>query len=505
MAQWVSGPPAGYPELIVTVVLDGASLTLEDIVRVSEGAEPVELAATARVRMEEARAVVEEVLKSGQSVYGLTTGVAERKRFRIGQEDGRPFNRLLVRSHRVAQGPAARPALARATMVCLVNSYAKGVAGVRPALADMVLTALNDGFVPVMRTLGSLGQADLGPMADLAEGLLQHSGFSLEDNEGLALVNSNAFATASAAFAIIEAERLLDTADVAAALDLEAFAANLSSLHQIVVESRPYPGIRCTVANLRHLLEHSALWEPGSARNLQDPLTFRCIPQIHGATRDALAYARGAIETELNAAQGNPAVVQSERRVISVGNFDVVAVAAALDFVRIALAPVVTSAMERTVKLLQSPLSGLPAGLAAAPTTGDALAELAVASQALVVEARTLAAPVSYELASTTKGEGIEDRTTMAPLSARRLTEMVELGARVVAIELVVAAQAVDLRPPGRQGRGTRHAYELVRGLMPFTAPGEAPPDDLEPVVGAVRRGELAAVLGTGGKGTLGT
>jgi histidine ammonia-lyase len=479
----------------VTLVLDGASLTLEDLVRVAEGVEPVELAPGARARMVDARAVVEEVLASGELVYGLTTGVAERKRVPLGPGDRRHFNRLLVRSHRVAQGRAARPALTRATMVCLVNSYAKGIAGVRPALADMVVSALNDGFVPVVRTLGSVGQADLGPMADLAEGLLQRSGFSLEENEGLALVNSNAFATASAAFAIFEAERLLDTADVAAALDLEAFAANLGSLHQVVVDSRPYPGIRRTVANLRHLLAHSTLWEPGRARNLQDPLTFRCIPQIHGANRDALAYSRGVIETELNSAQGNPAVVQTEGRVISVGNFDLVAVAAALDFVRIALAPVLTSATERTVKLLQSPISGLPAGLAAEPTAEDALAELAVASQALVVEARTLAAPVSYELASTTKGEGIEDRTTMAPLAARRLTEMVELGARVLAIELVVAAQAVDLRPGGERGRGTREAYERVRRLVPFTASGEAPPEDLEPVVEAVRRGEMAAVL----------
>jgi len=470
-------------------------LTLGDLIRIADGAEPVELGPVARARMEAARAVVEEVSESGQLVYGLTTGVAERKRFPLGPGDRRPFNRLLVRSHRVAQGPAARPALTRATMICLVNSYAKGIAGVRPALADMVLGALNDDFVPVMRTLGSVGQADLGPMADLAEGLLQHSGFSLEENEGLALVNSNAFATASAAFAIVEAERLLDTADVAAALDLEAFAANLGSLHQIVVDSRPYPGIRRTVGNLRRLLAGSALWEPGRARNLQDPLTFRCVPQIHGANRDALAYSRGVIETELNAAQGNPAVVPSERRVISVGNFDLVVVAAALDFLRIALAPVLTSAMERTVKLLQSPISGLPAGLAAAPSADDALAELAVASQALVVEARTLAAPVSYELASTTKGEGIEDRTTMAPLAARRLSEMVELGARVLAIELVVAAQAVDLRRPAQQGWGTRDAYERVRRLMPFTGPGEAPPDDLEPVVDAVRRGDMAAVL----------
>lgn len=164
----------------MTVVLDGASLTLEDVVRTFEGNEPVELAGVARARMASARSIVEEVLESRQPAYGLTTGVAERKRFPLGAGDAAPFNRLLVRSHRVAQGPAARPSLARATMLCLVNSLAKGIAGVQPELADMVVTALDDGVVPVMHTLGSVRQADLGPMADLAEGLLQHSGLPPE-------------------------------------------------------------------------------------------------------------------------------------------------------------------------------------------------------------------------------------------------------------------------------------------------------------------------------------
>jgi histidine ammonia-lyase len=484
----------------MTVVLDGASMTLGELVAIAERNEPVELAEPARARMERARVIVEDALSRGQPVYGLTTGLAERKRFSLAPGQRRTFNRLLVQSHRVAQGPAVAPQVVRAMMACLVNGYAKGLAGVRPALADMVIGALNEGFSPPVRSLGSLGQADLGPMADLAEGLLVHSGFPIAENEGLALVNCSAFATASAVFAYLGAERLLDTADVAAAFDLEAFAANLDALHDLVVGARPYPGIARTVANLRHLLQASSLWEPGAARNLQDPLTFRCVPQIHGAGRDALAYARGVIETELNAAQGNPAVVEAERRLISVGNSEMLHVAAAMDFVRIALVPVLTSAAERTVKLLQAPTSGLTAGLAAAAGTAeDALAEFAVASQSLVIEARALAGPVSYELASTSKAEGIEDRTTMAPFSARRLAEMVDLGARVIAVELLVAAQAADLRPLSRPGRGARDAYERVRHLVPFTAPGEAPPEDLEPLVEAVRSGEIALVLRRGG------
>src|SRR5262249_36605158 len=248
-----------------------------------------------------------------------------------------------------------------------------------------------------------------------------------------------------------------------------------------------------TISRLRALLAGSSLFEPGNARNLQDPLTFRSIPQILGAARDALAYVRNTIETEMNSAQANPAVVLAERRIVSVGNLDVVPVAAALDLARIALAPVVTAAAERTVKLLQSPVSGLPAGLAAEPDTGeDALAEFAGAVQAIAAEARTLAHPVSFEVVSSTKAEGIEDRTTMAPLSARRLAEMADLAARVVSPELFVAAQAIDVRPPSQLGRGTGPAFRLVRRLAGFTPRGQAPPADLEPLVNAVRAGRFA-------------
>jgi histidine ammonia-lyase len=171
----------------------------------------------------------------------------------------------------------------------------------------------------------------------------------------------------------------------------------------------------------------------------------------------------------------------------------VIPVAAALDFARIALAPVVTAAAERTVKLLQSPLSGLAAGLAAEPDTGeDALAEFAGAAQAIAAEARTLAYPVCFEVVSSSKAEGIEDRTTMAPLSARRLADMTDLAARVISLELLVAAQAIDLRQPVSLGQGTGRALRLVRQHAGFTARGQAPPADIEPLVDAVRAGRFA-------------
>jgi histidine ammonia-lyase len=477
----------------VKIELDGDSLSLDDLAAIVSGAKGAVLARSARERMARAREVVTEAVAAGQEVYGLTTGVAERKRIRLKNDDQQRFNRLLIPGHRVSQGPLASAPVVRAAMTCLANNLAKGFAGVRPELGELVLEAVAEGFVPPVRSLGSVGEADLGPLADLAHGLLERYGFVLEEGEALAMIDTNAFSTGWSALSLLKAERLLDSADAAAALDLEAFAANMSPWHDVVIASRPFPGIATTISNVRQFLDGSALWEKGRARHLQDPLTFRCLPQVHGAARDALSYARRTVETELNAFQGNPAVVANERVMISVGNFDPVAMAAAVDLARIALAPVVTSATERTVKLLQQPTSGLPAGLAEAPELGeDALAEFAVASLSFAAEARLLAQPVSFELASASKAEGIEDRMTMAPLSARRLSEMVALTARVISVELAVAAQAVDLRRRGPLGRGTAAVYSLVRSHVPFTGRGMPPPPDLEPLTQVVERGELA-------------
>jgi histidine ammonia-lyase len=474
----------------MTVVLDGESLTLEEVVRVARGNEHVELAPEARERMVEARAIVAEALERGEPVYGLNTGVGMRKKFRVEPGELEQFNRMLVLNHRTGQGADAPTDVVRAAMLRLSNSFAKGTPAARPALADRVVAALNDGVRPRVRTLGSLGQADLPAMADLAGGLLPD--FPLEAREGLALVNSNAFSTGLAALAVADVERLLDALDVAGALDLEAFAANLSILHPAVAGVRPYPGLGFTLERLRTLLEASYLWEPEAARNLQDPLTFRCIPQLHGAARDALSFVRGQLAIELNAAQENPLLVFEERRFISVGNFEVLPLASALDFLRIAFAPVLTSACERALKLLQAPLTGLPEGLAVrSGLPEDSLSEFGVPVQALAAEARLLAQPVSYELVSSTHAEGIEDRMTMAPLAARRTAEMARLGERLVAIELVVAAQAVDLRRPSRLGLGTGRVHALVRERIAFSGAGEPIPQDLEPVVELIQSGAL--------------
>ena len=474
------------------IVLTGRSLTLDEVVRVAREGARVELDAVALETMRASRLVVERALEREDDVYGLTTGVGMRKQFSVEGDQGR-FNSLLIEGHRIGQGEIASEDVARATMLRLANGLAQGAPGARPELAQLVVDALNEGAKPRIRILGSVGQADLAANADLASDLV--GDFELEAGEALALLNNNAFSTALASLAVADLSTLLDALDVAGALDLDAYAVNPSFLDRAVGDVRPYPGLLEALSRLHALLDGSSLWD-GDPRSLQDPLCFRTLPQVHGAARDALGYGVGVLAVELNAHQGNPLVVADGERIVSVGNFDVAPLAAALDFLRIALAPTLASASERALKLLQASHSGLPEGLAArAGLAEPGLSELGAAVQALAAEARLLAQPVSYELVSTTQHDGIEDRATMAPLAARRLSEMVELGARVVAIELTIAAQAIELRRPRALGGGSQRAYELVRALVPFTDAGEALPSDLQPVVDVVRSGALGSVV----------
>jgi histidine ammonia-lyase len=473
----------------VPVSLTGVDLTLDDVVRVARSGALVELAPDAVERMRATRAVVEESLGRGEAVYGLTTGVGAKKTASVDAERVADFNRLLVLNHRVGQGPPLPADVARAALLRLVNHLALGASGARPELAVALVEALNAGGAPRIRSLGSTGVADLSGNADLAHDAL--GDFPLGAGEALALLNNNAVSTGHAALALADAAALTDVLDLAGALDLEAFAASLTPLDEAVAEVRPHPGLAVSLARIRAALEGSYLWDDGAARNLQDPLCFRCLPQLHGAARDALGHALEQLRVELNAHQGNPLVVAGDTpRIVSVGDFDVLPLAAALDLVRIALAPALTSACERTVKLLQRPFSGLPEGLATEfGSPDDGLAEFGIAAQAIASEARLLAQPVSFELASVSQAEGIEDRTTSAPLGARRLAEQVELGSRLVAVELVVGAQAVDLRGCSPLGRDTAALYARVRERVEALRGGGPIPQDLEPVVELVRGG----------------
>ncbi len=472
----------------MTVVLTGSDLTVDELIRVARRSEEVEISQDAEERMRIARAVVEKAVATGAAVYGVTTGVGMRRDARVERNEIAEFNRIAISGHRVGLGDPASVEVVRAALVRLANGLVAGFQGARPELALLVVDALNRRDEPTVPSLGTLGQADLAQNADLAFGVL--GDFELAAGEAGALLVTNAFSTAQAALAVADTHALLDTFDAAGALDFEAFRANVGALDEAVADSRPYPGVVQTLATLHRLLDGSPLWEPETARFLQDPLTFRCLPQIHGAARDALRFVDEQLATELNAHQGNPLVVPTAGKIVSVGNFDSLPLAMVLDFARIALAPVVTSAVERTLKLLSPRFSGLTEGLVAREGSWeDGLSELGVAAQAIAAEARLLAQPVSFELTSTMQESGVEDRTALTSLGARRLDEMCDLASRVIAIELVVAAQAVDLREAPRLGAGAQAVYELVRNRIPFLRPGETLPLPLEELASVVRSG----------------
>jgi len=366
-----------------------------------------------------AREVVERVLATGAPGYGMTTGLGALARHPIRADELERFSFATVADQTGSYGRSLPTAVVRAMMVARANGMAKAGVGVRRELIEQLLALLNAGVHPVVRDLGSVGESDLAQMADIGKVLIgtgraEHRGevlpgdmalaraglepIRLAPKEALALISANALSTGFGSLVLVDAADLVDTLSVSAALALEGFAGNLSIVHPAAAELRPHPGERTASRRLRELLDGSYLWQEGSARHLQDPLSFRCVPQTHGSLHDALTHVRCAMEVELNAAGDNPLVSVEDQAIVSVGNFDVIALSTAFDFLRIALASTLQVLDERVQKLLWRDFSGLTTGLAARPggATGG-LRQLGRTCAALTAEARGLANPVSLD------------------------------------------------------------------------------------------------------------
>ena len=287
------------------VTLIGSDLMLDGLVAVARHDEPVQIGEAALEAMTEASSLADHIFERGLPTYGLTTGLGAQKRTSLRRDDDAFSWRQIAESH-VGQGPDARREVVRAAMLVLLNQFCGGSTCVRPLIAERLAEALNRGETPPVKSLGSLGASDLAPMADIARGVL--AGMGLAPGEGLALINSGAFGTGLAALALDDAGRLLDAADVAGALALEGFAANLSLFDPAIERARRDPALARTLERFRGLLAGSYLWREGAARNLQDPLTFRSVAPIQAAARAALEHALQLLGVELNAAQGNPLV-----------------------------------------------------------------------------------------------------------------------------------------------------------------------------------------------------
>jgi histidine ammonia-lyase len=463
------------------LLLGERPVTPGDVAAVATGRR-VELGDSARAGMVRTRAVIERALERGDPIYGVTRGVGALKTVSIDDAEQGAFNRALLVSHNVGHGPLAPPEVVRAAMITRAAGLALGYAGVRPVVADALCAALNAGVTPRLHMIGSVGQADLSQMAEIglaltgqtiSEDELRAAGLEplkLGPREAHAILNANSYTVGAACIALQRARRALDGLELAAALSYEAVLGNVDALHPAIARARPYPGDERARKRITGLLAGGALAQGRTApRGLQDALCFKGLAQTHGAAHDALAHLDRQLSIELGSSGDSPFVLADEDRAISTGGHEIAPVALALDHARLALAGAVTIGSERIQKLLDPHFTDLPTGLRARPDSAeDGLAIVGHGAASLAAEARLLAAPVTLEQPTSSIAAGIEDRVTMAPIAAMRLHSMSGLIVRLAAVELLCAAQAVDLRGTvAALGTGTSSAYRLVRRHLP--------------------------------------
>jgi histidine ammonia-lyase len=496
-----------------SIVLSGDGLTVDHVLAAARGRARVEVDPEALVRVRAARDVVDRALARGEAIYGLNTGLGSLARHHIPMADIGAFSFATVADQVSSYGRPLATEVVRAMMVSRANGMLKAGVGVRRELIELLVALLNAGVHPIVRMLGSVGQGDLSEMADIGKVLIgrgwaEYEGepmpgeqalaragiepISLRPKEALGLISSNGVTMGRGSLVLVDAADLVESMQIAAALSFEAFAANLSVIHPAAAVARPHSGLRTAMSRLRELLEDSDLWRPGAARNLQDPLSIRCVPQTHGAAYDALSVARGIMEIELNSAADNPLVLVEEGAIVSVGNFDVTSLAMAFDYIRLGIAHAAQVANERVQKLLWHHFSGLPTGLARHEGPTGGLRPLGRSFAALASEARFLANPVSLDYRGQL-AEGVEDHASMAPLAVSTTSTLVSHVHRLVALELIVAAQAIDLRGAAEGlGGGTRRAYAVVREFAGTLVDETDWNADIEGLARLVGEGDLA-------------
>lgn len=484
-----------------TIEIDGEHLSLHDVQAVARGQAQVSLAPAARQRVARSQAWVGEIIARGKPVYGINTGFGIFADKQISPEDARSLNRNLILSHAVGTGPELPSEVVRAAMLIRANTLAAGHSGARPELIETLLAMLNQGVTPVIPAQGSLGSSgDLAPLSHLAlvlstdaadreedsgravfagqrqrgKAAMQAAGIArlvLGPKEALAITNGATFSAALGALTINLAELLLNAAEVSAAMALEAMLGASAALDERLHAARKQPGQIAVAARLRRLTAGSTLLD--AAGRVQDVYSLRCAPQVHGPAREALDYVRAVIEREINAATDNPLLFGSEAS-ISGGNFHGEPVGMALDFLKIALSEVASISERRSYLLLDSKMNGgLPPMLvssneAAGLNSGMMLLQYSAAS--LVLENQGLAAPDSVRSLPTSAGQ--EDHNANAMTAARHAWDVAHNTAHVLAVELTLAARALDLRlrqmPAATPGRGTAAAHVAIRAALPF-------------------------------------
>jgi len=494
--------------------LQGEQISLRGLAVVALGAEAVHLSSLARPRILASRKLIEQILGRDAVVYGVTTGFGKLSDVRIPRGELRQLQLNLVRSHACGIGNPLSEAEVRAMMVLRANVLALGLSGIRCEVVELLCEMLNRRVHPVVPEKGSVGASgDLAPLAHLALTLIgegevffqaqrmpsaealrrvELTPLQLEAKEGLALLNGTQAMHAVGGLALLRAQRLARVADVAGAMSLEALKGTPAAFDLRLQEARPHPGQKAAAKHLLSLLEDSEIRQShleGDPR-VQDAYSLRCMPQVHGAVRGALAHCEDVLLIESASATDNPLVFADSGEVISGGNFHGAPLAFAFDYAAIAITDLMNMSERRTDRLVNPDKNeGLPAFLARHPGVESGFMTAQVAAASLVNEARVLAHPASADNITTSGGK--EDHVSMGMTSALKFRSIVDLAENLLAVELLAAAEGLGHRRPLKAGIGVERAFAAVREIAPPLTQDRPLSGDIARVAEAVRQGDF--------------
>jgi len=469
------------------VLIDGNRLSLMEFVNVARYGYKVELTQDAIERVNSSRRIVDEFVDNEKAVYGITTGFGKFSDVSITKEETRLLQKNLIMSHACGVGAPLEEEIVRGIMLLRANALAKGYSGIRLSTLNTLIEMLNKRVHPVIPEKGSLGSSgDLAPLSHMVlvmmgEGEAVYNGevlsgseamnragikpVELTAKEGLALINGTQVMTSIGALTLYDSINLIKHADITAALTIEALNGIIDAYDYKVHMVRPHKGQISTAKNLLKLLEGSKMTTKQGEVRVQDAYALRCIPQIHGASRDALDYVLDKVLIEFNSATDNPLIFTDSKEVISGGNFHGQPMALSFDFLGIALSEIANISERRLERLVNPALSGLPAFLTRKGGLNSGFMIVQYSAASLVSENKILAHPASVDSIPSSANQ--EDHVSMGTIAARKSREILNNSRKVLAMELLAACQAIDLRGKKTLGKGTEVAYNIIRECIP--------------------------------------
>ncbi|HEX9615302.1 MAG TPA: histidine ammonia-lyase [Bacteroidota bacterium] len=505
--------------------LDGRSLSIPAVYEIAFRRANVRVPARAKRNVDASRKVVERWIRNNETVYGVTTGFGEFSNVRINRADLERLQENLILSHAAGAGDPLPPEIVRAMMALRINALAKGYSGIRWATLDLLVQMLNRNIIPVIPSQGSVGasgdlvqlshlvlamigkgrvwQSDSGRIVPALRVLKSHGlvPARLTAKEGLALINGTQMMCAFAALAVHEANRLCKVSDIAGAISVEALRGSDSQFDKRIHELRPYPGQQIVAGNIRRLMHGSEIRESHrhDDNRVQDAYSVRCIPQVHGASRDAIDYVRNVVNIEINSATDNPLIVARDAAHLEGGNFHGQPIALAADFLAIALAELANISERRTERLVNGSLSGLPRFLTPNGGLHSGLMIAQYTAASIVSENKVLCHPGSVDSIPTSANQ--EDHNSMGSISAQKAWRVLKNTQTVLAIELLCAAQGLDFArrykgvKPLKAGKGVEAAYRHVRGRVARLDKDRVLYDDIQTLRELVRSEDLIAAV----------